>query len=76
MSYRLIGRAAPDRDQSVFDALPASGVRDLEARVRSGIFDVDGSLEIFAMPVMQRDMMETNEIYEGPLLSSSLIQPH
>ena len=68
MSYRLIGRAAPDRDQSVFDVLPASGVRDLEARVRSGIFDVDGSPEIFAMPVMQRDMMEANEIYEGPLV--------
>lgn len=68
MSYRLIGRAAPDRDQSVFDVLPISGVKGLEARVRSGIFDVDGSPEHFEMLVMQRDMMEINRIYEGPLV--------
>lgn len=68
MSYRLIGRAAPDRDQSVFDVLPISGVKGLEARVRSGIFDVDGSPEHFEMVVMQRDMMEINRIYEGPLV--------
>ena len=68
MSYRLIGRAAPDRDQSVFDVLPISGVKGLEARVRSGIFDVDGSPEHFEMLVMQRDMMEMNRTYEGPLV--------
>ena len=68
MSYRLIGRAAPDRDQSVFDVLPMSGVKGLETRVRSGIFDVDGSPERFEMLVMQRDMMEINGIYEGPLV--------
>ena len=68
MSYWLIGRAAPDRDQSVFDVLPISGVKGLEARVRSGIFDVDGSPEHFEMLVMQRDMMEINRIYEGPLV--------
>ena len=68
MSYRLIGRAAPDRDQSVFDVLPMSGVEGLQARVRSGIFDVDGSPERFEMPVMQRDMMQMNRIYEGPMV--------
>ena len=68
MSYRLIGRAAPDRDQSVFDVLPISGVKGLEARVRSGIFDVDGSPERFEMLVMQRDMMEMNRTYEGPFV--------
>ena len=68
MSYRLIGRAAPDRDQSVFDVLPMSGVKGLETRVRSGIFDVDGSPERFEMLVMQREMMEINGIYEGPLV--------
>ena len=68
MSYRLIGRAAPDRDQSVFDVLPMSGVKGLETRVRSGIFDVDGSPERFEILVMQRDMMEINGIYEGPLV--------
>jgi len=68
MSYRLIGRAAPDRDQSVFDVLPMSGVKGLEARVRPGIFDVDGSPEHFEMLVMQRDMMEMKQIYEGPLV--------
>jgi N-methylhydantoinase A len=68
MSYRLIGRAAPDRDQSVFDVLPMSGVKGLEARVRPGIFDVDGSPERFEMLVMQRDMMEMKQIYEGPLV--------
>jgi N-methylhydantoinase A/oxoprolinase/acetone carboxylase beta subunit len=68
MSYRLIGRAAPDRDQSVFDVLPMSGVKGLEARARPGIFDVDGSPERFEMLVMQRDMMEMKQIYEGPLV--------
>src|SRR5210317_69417 len=68
ISYRLIGRAAPDRDQSVFDVLPISGIKGLEARVRSGIFDVDGSPEHFEMLVMQRDMMEMNRTYEGPLV--------
>lgn len=68
MSYRLIGRATPDRDQSVFDVLPMSGVKGLEARVRPGIFDVDGSPERFEMLVMQRDMMEMKQIYEGPLV--------
>ncbi|MGA0939052.1 MAG: hydantoinase/oxoprolinase family protein [Litorivicinaceae bacterium] len=68
MSYRLIGRAAPDRDQAVFDVLPMSGVKGLEARARPGIFDVDGSPERFEMLVMQRDMMEMKQIYEGPLV--------
>lgn len=68
MSYRLIGRAAPDRDQSVFDVLPMSGAKGLEARVRPGIFDVDGSPQRFEMLVMQRDMMEMKQIYEGPLV--------
>jgi N-methylhydantoinase A len=68
MSYRLIGRATPDRDQSVFDVLPMSGAKGLEARVRPGIFDVDGSPERFEMLVIQRDMMEMKQIYEGPLV--------
>ena len=68
MSYRLIGRAAPDRDQSVFDVLPVSGVTGLEARVRSATFDIDGSPERFEMEVIQRDVMEKNRIYDGPLV--------
>ena len=68
MSYRLIGRAAPDRDQSVFDVLPVSGVSGLEARIRSGTFDVDGSPERFEMEVIQRDMMEMHRVYDGPLV--------
>ena len=68
MSYRLIGRATPDRDQSVFDVLPMSGAKGLEARVRPGIFDVDGLPECFEMLVIQRDMMEMKQIYEGPLV--------
>ena len=68
MSYRLIGRAAPDRDQSVFDVLPVSGVTGLEARVRSATFDIDGSPERFEMEVIQRDVMEKNLIYNGPLV--------
>ena len=68
MSYRLIGRAAPDRDQSVFDVLPVSGVTGLDARVRSATFDIDGSPERFEMEVIQRDVMEKNRIYDGPLV--------
>ena len=68
MSYRLIGRATPDRDQSVFDVLPVSGVNGLEARIRSGIFDADGSPECFEMKVIQRDVMEMDRIYDGPLV--------
>ena len=68
MSYRLISRAAPDRDQSVFDVLPVSGVTGLDARIRSGTFDVNGSPERFEMEVIQRDMMEMHRIYDGPLV--------
>ncbi len=68
MSYRLIGRAAPDRDQSVFDVLPVSGVTGLDARIRSATFDIDGSPERFEMEVIQRDVMEKNRIYDGPLV--------
>ncbi len=68
MSYRLIGRATPDRDQSVFDVLPVSGVSGLKARIRSGTFDADGSPKCFEMKVIQRDMMETDRIYDGPLV--------
>ena len=68
MSYRLIGRAAPDRDQSVFDVLPVSGVTGLDARVRSATFDIDGSPERFEMEVIQRDVMEMHRIYGGPLV--------
>jgi N-methylhydantoinase A len=68
MSYRLIGRAAPDRDQSVFDVLPVSGLTDLDARIRSATFDIDGSPERFEMEVIQRDVMEMHRIYDGPLV--------
>jgi N-methylhydantoinase A len=68
MSYRLIGRAAPDRDQSVFDVLPVSGVTGLDARIRSATFDIDGSPERFDLEVIQRDVMEKNRIYDGPLV--------
>ncbi len=68
MSYRLIGRATPERDQSVFDVLPVSGVSGLEARIRSGTFDADGSPKFFEMEVIQRDMMEMDRIYDGPLV--------
>ena len=68
MSYRLIGRAAPDRDQSVFDVLPVSGLTGLDARIRSATFDIDGSLERFEMEVIQRDVMEMHRIYDGPLV--------
>jgi N-methylhydantoinase A len=68
MSYRLISLAAPDRDQSVFDVLPVSGVSGPEARIRSGTFDVNGSPERFEMEVIQRDMMEMHRIYDGPLV--------
>lgn len=68
MSYRLIGRAAPDRDQSVFDVLPVSGLTGLDARIRSATFDIDGSPERFEMEVIQRDVMEMHRIYDGPLV--------
>jgi len=68
MSYRLIGRAAPDRDQSVFDVLPVSGLTGLDARIRSATFDIDGSPERFEMEVIQRDVMEMHQIYDGPLV--------
>lgn len=68
MSYRLIGRAAPDRDQSVFDVLPVLGVTGLDARIRSATFDIDGSPERFEMEVIQRDVMEMHRIYDGPLV--------
>ena len=68
MSYRLIGRAAPDRDQSVFDVLPVSGITGLDARMRSATFDIDGSPEPFEMEVIQRDVMEMHRIYDGPLV--------
>ena len=81
MSYRLIGRAAPDRDQSVFDVLPVSGVTGLDARIRSATFDIDGSPERFDLEVIQRDVMEKNRIYDGPLVieqsdTTTLVIPH
>jgi N-methylhydantoinase A len=81
MSYRLIGRAAPDRDQSVFDVLPVSGVTGLDARIRSATFDIDGSPERFEMEVIQRDVMERHRIYDGPLVieqsdTTTLVIPH
>lgn len=68
MSYRLIGSAAPERDQSVFDVLPMAGVKGKESIIRKGVFDVQGSAECFDMPVIQREMMELNRRYEGPLV--------
>jgi len=68
MSYRLIGRAAPDRDQSVFEVLPVSGETGLDPRIRSATFDIDGSPERFEMEVIQRDVMEMHRIYDGPLV--------
>ena len=55
MSYRLVGSAAPDRDQSVFDVLPVTGVLEQDPRVRTATFDVDGSSQCFEVVVMQRD---------------------
>ena len=68
MSYRLVGRAAPDRDQSVFDVLPVTGVLEKEPHARTVIFDLDGSAKRFEVPVIQREMMESNRMYEGPLV--------
>ena len=68
MSYRLVGRAAPDRDQSVFDVLPVTGVLEKEPHARAVIFDLDGSAKRFEVPVIQREMMESNRMYEGPLV--------
>ena len=68
MSYRLVGSAAPDRDQSVFDVLPVTGVLEREPRARTATFDLDGSSKCFEVAVMQREMMESNRTYDGPLV--------
>jgi N-methylhydantoinase A len=68
MSYRLVGSAAPDRDQSVFDVVPVTGVLEQDPRARTATFDVDGSSKCFEVAVMQREMLESNRTYEGPLV--------
>ena len=80
MSYRLVGSAAPDRDQSVFDVLPETGVLEQEPLVRTATFDLHGSAKRFEVPVVQREMMESNRTYEGPLVieqsdSTTLVIP-
>ena len=72
MSYRLVGSAAPDRDRSVFDVLSSYGLLDQEPHVRTATFDLNGSPQQIEVPVLQREMMEPNRTYKGPLVIEQL----
>jgi len=43
-------------------------VLEKESRARTATFDLDGSAKRFEVQVMQRVMMESNRMYEGPLV--------
>ena len=45
-----------------------TGVLEQDPCVRTATFDVDGSSQCFEVVVMQREMMESNRTYEGPLV--------